>query len=104
VLTSGKNMQADYRKGLKIGLLIYGIGILVTVALHLVLGWDNAHAPPTSALPLAVTLVVGAFRFVYCVFEIIAKRSTLAKGELAIHLSIAAALLIFVMWMNYRYG
>ena len=52
-------MTVDFKTGLKTGFIIYGIGILLTIAVHLIFGFDYPHAPPASIVPLLLTLVVG---------------------------------------------
>lgn len=57
-------MRSDFQRGAKIGLSIYGIGIGLTVIVHLIFGWDYPHGPPVSAIPLFLTLVVGGLRLI----------------------------------------
>lgn len=72
-------MNSDFQRGIKIGLSIYGIGIVLTVIVHLIFGWDYPHGPPTSATALFLTLVVGGLRILFTVLMTLAEKSKKSK-------------------------
>jgi hypothetical protein len=89
-------MNSDFQRGVKIGLSIYGIGIVLTIIVHLIFGWDYPHGPPTSAIPLFLTLVVGGLRLLSTALMTMAERSQKAKGELIVHISVGVIILVFL--------
>jgi hypothetical protein len=96
-------MHSGFKKGVLTGLAIYGAGILVTVILHFIFGWDYHHAPPTSAIAIFITLATGAARLLITTGRVIRQRSAAAKGELVVHVIIALLIVLFFLWMNYKY-
>lgn len=96
-------MSLDFKIGIKTGLIIYGIGIILTIIVHLIFGWDYPHGPPTSALPLFLTLAVGALRLLLTLLKAMAEKSQRAKGELLVHLTIVIIIFCFIIWLKSRY-
>lgn len=91
-------MTSEFKSGVKSGLMLYGIGALITCAVHFVSGWDYAHAPPMSALPLLITLVIGAFRLISTAFKTLVEKSGKAQGELIVHVCIALIIALLLLW------
>lgn len=102
-VNSRKTMSSDFNKGVKIGLIIYGSGILLTMIVHLILGWDYAHAPPPSFVIVLITLMIGLFRFFPALHRTMTYASQKAKGELVIHAIVALLIIGFVVWVRYHY-
>ena len=94
-------MNSDFLRGVKIGLSIYGIGIVLTVIVHLIFGWDYPHGPPTSAIPLFLTLVVGGLRLLLTALMTMAEKSLKAKGELIVHIAVVVIILVFLAWLRH---
>lgn len=92
-------MNSDFQRGVKIGLSIYGIGIVLTVIVHLIFGWDYPHGPPTSAIPLFLTMVVGGLRLLLTALMTMAEKSQKAKGELIVHNAVVGIILVFLAWL-----
>jgi hypothetical protein len=93
-------VKSDLQRGVVIGLSIYGIGTILTVIVHQIFGWLNPHSPPTSALPLFLTLIIGAWRLLVTAFNGILKKSKTAKGELMVHIGAGIIVFGFVVWLN----
>ena len=92
-----------FKKGILIGLAIYAIGTAVTVVIHLIYGWSYPHAPPPSAIPIFITLVIGAIRLLITAYRVVLKKSALAKGELIVHAFVALVLILLILWLKYLY-
>lgn len=73
-------LKSDYQ--------FYGIGIVLTVIVHLIFGCDYPHGPPTSAIPLFLTFVVGGLRLLFAALMAMAEKSQKAKGELTVHIDV----------------
>ena len=56
-------MNPDSILGIKIGIAIWVVGILSTIVVHLLVGWDYPHAPPFSFLVVCLTVVISLIRF-----------------------------------------
>jgi hypothetical protein len=95
--------RREFKTGLKTGLMIYGVGILLTVIVHLIFGCDYRHGPPTSALPLFLTLLVGAFRLLLTLLKTVSVRSHQTMGELLVHVVVACLVIAFMIWVKYHY-
>jgi hypothetical protein len=68
---------------------------------HLIFGWDYPHGPPTSAIPLFLTLVVGGLRILFTVLMTLAEKSKKAKGELIVHIGVGVIILVFLAWVRH---
>ncbi|SHG82679.1 hypothetical protein SAMN04488109_2024 [Chryseolinea serpens] len=97
-------MQSEQKKGILIGLAIYGVGTVLTVIVHWIYGWKYPHGPPPSAIPIFVTIVIGAIRLLITAYRVILKKSALAKGELIVHASAALVLILLIQWLKYYSG
>jgi hypothetical protein len=98
-------MNSEFKKGLRTGLLVYGIGITLTVLTHMVFGWDNAHAPPTSFIIVLALLILGAIRLTKNTSNIYFGRDReRSKGEISVHLVIFGLFLLFVIWVSIMSG
>ncbi|HEY5745536.1 MAG TPA: hypothetical protein VIU12_05650 [Chryseolinea sp.] len=95
-------MSSALKKGILIGLALYGLGAVLTVIVHLIFGWESPHAPPVSAIPVFFTLVIGAIRLFITANNVFMKNSATAKGELAIHAFVALLLVLLILWMKYQ--
>lgn len=94
--------MTEFNLGLRNGLLIYGIGALLTVVTHLITGWDYAHAPPVSFLLILITLIVGLIRFFSTLKGTLTDNSEKAKGELTIHGVLAFLFILFLIWVRFQ--
>src|SRR5688500_4660119 len=94
-------MKSDFQRGVKIGLSIYGIGIVLTVIVHMIFGWDYPHGPPTSAIPLFLTFVVGGLRLLFTALMTMAEKSPKAKDELIVHIGLGVIILAFLAWLGH---
>lgn len=94
-------MSSALKKGILTGLAIYGLGTILTVIVHLIFGWEYHHGPPASAIPVFFTLVIGAVRVFITTHNAFMQNSSLAKGELAIHVFVALLLVLFIQWLKY---
>jgi hypothetical protein len=95
-------MTREFKTGVQTGLAIYGVGILLTIVLHLIFGWDSAHAPPTSFIGAVLALVVGAIRLLITTDKFLIRGSVVAKGEWVVHVVVAGLLTLFVLWVKYH--
>lgn len=96
-------MSSDFNKGVKTGLIIYGSGTLLTIIVHLIAGWDYAHAPPVSFVVILVTLIIGLFRFFFTLNRTLTHGSQKAKGELILHSVVALFVVGFFIWVRFQY-
>ena len=79
---------------------MYFIGVAFITVTHLIFGWDNPHAPPTSFLVVLAVVMLGLFRFVKNAFNILHDRDKeRSKGELLIHVFIFSLLALFFFWV-----
>src|SRR5687768_9564745 len=98
-------MNPDYKKGLKTGLIVYGIGIALTILTHMVFGWDYPHAPPTSFIIVVALLILGAIRFVKNASNIYFDREKeRSKGEILVHVIVLGLFLLFILWIYLTSG
>jgi len=98
-------MNSEYKKGLQTGLIVYGIGIALTVLTHMVFGWDNAHAPPTSFIIVLALVILGAIRLMKNAANIYYNREKeRSKGEITVHLVVFGLLMLLIMWVSVMSG
>jgi hypothetical protein len=90
-----------FKKGIFIGLAIYGVGMILTFIIHLIYGWEYPHGPPVSIIPIFVTLAVGTIRLLTTAHHVFMHNSSLAKGELVIHAFVFLVVVLLVQWMKY---
>lgn len=96
-------MSSDFKIGIKTGLIIYGVGIVFTIIVHLIFGWDYPHGPPSSALPLFLTLLVGALRLLLTLMKTMTEKSQRANGELLVHVTVALLIFASITWLRFQY-
>ena len=95
-------MSSALKRGIFTGLAIYGLGAVLTVIFHLIFGWEYPHAPPASVIPVLATFVIGAIRLFITAHAVFMQNSSLAKGELVIHVFVALLLVLLIQWMKYQ--
>ena len=79
-------MNPELGKGLKFGSILWAIGVILTLAVHLIFGWKYPHAPPASSLVVFTTIIVGLFRLCTNIHNIFFQlRPERNKGELIVH-------------------
>jgi hypothetical protein len=87
-----------YRKGVKKVALFYIIGTVMTLIFHVIVGWENAYAPPISVVALMFLFIVGmlwAALDLTCLLD--ARSRPQSLGELTIHaivLSVSTSLIL----------
>jgi hypothetical protein len=95
-------MSSAVKKGILIGLAIYGVGVVLTIIVHLIFGWENPHAPPHSFIVVLGTFVIGAIRFFITGHNALMKNSATAKGELVVHAFVALLFVLLNLWLKYH--
>lgn len=92
-------MNSIFKNGVKLGLIIWLIGIILTIITHLIFGWSNPHAPPTSFVVVCITLITVLIRMLTNIRKILFDiGNSKNKGELIVHLlGIGIVLILFVI-------
>lgn len=96
-------MSVELKSGIVTGLAIYGVGALLTVIIHLIVGWDYAHGPPSSFFGVLLTLLVGGVRFFITMRGALLNGVEKAMGEFIVHSVVALVIVVFLVWLKYRY-
>jgi hypothetical protein len=81
------SQSALYKKGLRRVLLFYSLGSVATTIFHFVVGWENAYAPPGSAVLFVFLFVIGILWAVLNLTSLLDARGRIQSlGELTVHI------------------
>jgi len=94
----------DYGKGLRNAGLFYALGVVLTVFVHQMMGWEYKDSPPASFFVIFLVTFVGLVWAIANVFSLPnTNQRKKSAGELTIHALIFTAITGFCCYIYYTY-